>query len=186
MRTNYLKVCICHKYTTKIFNKNCLNQQYSCSSLKRLLQIWSSTFYGPFLWMGFNYFKVTDPRREDSLLFATKSPEIPGTESIYLWKLKGWVNLEFTQWFWTQDAWMWMLGYCSIWLRLMDAIQLSQGYRINTKRVCFSLQSPSSSWYTFDRPQKDERVSWLWNHPVVLNLRLVDWESSAKTTRPLL
>ena len=142
MRTNYLKVCICHKYTTKIFNKNCLNQQYSCSSLKRLLQIWSSTFYGPFLWMGFNYLKVTDPRREDSLLFATKSPEIPGTESIYLWKLKGWVNLEFTQWFWTQDAWMWMLGYCSIWLRLMDAIQLSQGYRINTKRVCVSLQSP--------------------------------------------
>ena len=41
-----------------------------------------------------------------SLLFATKSPEIPGTHFIDLRRMKGWVDLGATQWFWTQDPWI--------------------------------------------------------------------------------
>ena len=39
---------------------------------------------------------------------------------------------------------------------------------------------------THYQPQKDERLSWPWSHPVVLNTGPLDWESSALTTRPLL
>ena len=40
------------------------------------------------------------------LLFNTKFPEIPGTHFIDLWRMKGWVNLWATQWFWTRDPWI--------------------------------------------------------------------------------
>ena len=64
------------------------------------------------------------------------------------------------------------------------------------KRVCLKLSMPHwrlfmkklydsvlwiginnlrSSWHSFDRPQKDERLSWLWNHPVFLNLEPLGW-----------
>ena len=39
--------------------------------------------YGPFLLMGFNCFKVTEP------LFNTKFPEIPGTHLINLGRMTG-------------------------------------------------------------------------------------------------
>ena len=39
---------------------------------------------------------------------------------------------------------------------------------------------------THYQPQKDERLSWPWSHPVVLNTGPLDWESSTLTTRPLL
>ena len=42
-----------------------------------------------------------------------------------------------------------------------------------------------NSWYSFDRPWNDERLSRLWSHPVVLNMGPLDWESSTLTTRPL-
>ena len=45
---------------------------------------------------------------------------------------------------------------------------------------------PRNSWYSFYRPRKDERLSQPWSHPVVLNTGLLDWQSSALTTRPLL
>ena len=38
----------------------------------------------PFLWIGFNYLKVTEPIRGDWLLLATKSPKFPGTHLIDL------------------------------------------------------------------------------------------------------
>ena len=41
------------------------------------------------------------------------------------------------------------------------------------------------SWYSFYQPQKDERLSLPWSHPVVLNRGHLDWESSALTTWPL-
>ena len=41
-----------------------------------------------------------------------------------------------------------------------------------------------NSWYSFYRPEKDERLSQPWSHPVVLNTGPLDWESSALTTRP--
>ena len=39
-------------------------------------------------------------------------------------------------------------------------------------------------WYSFDRPQKDERLSRPWSHSMVLNMGPLDWESSALTTKP--
>ena len=40
--------------------------------------------------------------RQFSLVF-TKFPESPGTHLINLGRMKGWVNLEATQWFWSWD-----------------------------------------------------------------------------------
>ena len=70
--------------------------------------------YGPFLWMGFNCIKGTEPPRRDSLLFTTQETGVFGIHLIILGRMKG----------------------CPL---------------------------PSS-------------------HPVVLNLGLLDWESSTLTT----
>ena len=43
--------------------------------------------------------------RGGSLCFTTKSPEILGTHFIDLRKIKGWVNLGATKWFWTWGPW---------------------------------------------------------------------------------
>ena len=40
-----------------------------------------------------------EPLRGDSLLFTTKSPEIPGTHFIDLGRMKGLVEFAATQWF---------------------------------------------------------------------------------------
>ena len=57
-----------------------------------------------------------------------------------------------------------------------------------TSRTQFTFyhQVPRNSWYLFYHPQKDERLSQSWSHPVVLNTVLLDWESTGLTTRPLL
>ena len=44
-----------------------------------------------------------EPIRGGSLLFTTKFPEILGTHFIDLRRMKGWVSLGATQWFWKQD-----------------------------------------------------------------------------------
>ena len=49
--------------------------------------------------MRFNYLKATEPLREDSLLFTTKSPEVPGTYFIDRGRVKGCVDLGATQCF---------------------------------------------------------------------------------------
>ena len=41
-----------------------------------------------------------------SLLYNTKFPEISGTHFIDLWRMKGWVDLGATQWFWTRESWI--------------------------------------------------------------------------------
>ena len=75
----------------------CWLEQYHLSSLD-LRKPW---LYDPILWMGFNCLKATDSLRGGSLLFTTKSPEIPGTHLINFRRMKGWVDLRVTQWFWT-------------------------------------------------------------------------------------
>ena len=37
------------------------------------------------------------------------------------------------------------------------------------KTVIFYHKVPRNSWYSFDQHQKDEKLSWPWRHPVVLN-----------------
>ena len=54
------------------------------------------------------------------------------------------------------------------------------------RQFTFYHSVPRNSWYSFYRPWKDERLRRPWSHPVVLNTRLLDWESSALTTRLLL
>ena len=47
-----------------------------------------------------------NPLRGDGLVRTTKFPEIPGTHFIDLGRMRGWVNLGATQWFWTRDLWI--------------------------------------------------------------------------------
>ena len=58
--------------------------------------------YGPFLWMGFNCLNALKPLQRHSLLFTTKFPGVHGTHFINLGRMKGCVDLEDTQWFWTR------------------------------------------------------------------------------------
>ena len=58
--------------------------------------IYKKKCYDPFLWMGFNCLKATEPLLGDSLLFTTKSPRCPGTHLISLVLVKGCVNLGAT------------------------------------------------------------------------------------------
>ena len=68
----------------------------------------------------------------------------------------------------------------------VDGVQLSQGYKATTRRqFTFYHWLPRNSWYSYDRPRKDERLSQTWSHPVGLNTGPLDWKSSAITTRPL-
>ena len=62
--------------------------------------------YGPFLWIGFNCLKATEPLRGDSLLFTIQFPVVHGTHLINLGSMKDWVDLRATQWFWTWDPWI--------------------------------------------------------------------------------
>ena len=50
------------------------------------------------------------------------------------------------------------------------------------RQFTFYHQVPRN-WYSFYRPRKDEGLSQPWSHPVVLNTRPLDWESSALTAR---
>ena len=68
----------------------------------------------------------------------------------------------------------------------MDGVQLSQGCRVTTRRqFTYYHLFRRSSWYSTDRPWKDERLSWPWSRPVALILEPLDWESSALTNRSL-
>ena len=44
--------------------------------------------YGPFLWIGFNCLKATEPLRGESLLFTIQSPGFSGTHLIDLGRMK--------------------------------------------------------------------------------------------------
>ena len=67
---------------------------------------------------------------------------------------------------------LWMGFYC-----LKD-----KGPLRGEETVYFLPLSLQKSWYSFDRPRKNSRLKWLWNHSVVLNTGPLDWKSSAFTT----
>ena len=46
---------------------------------------------------------------QGQFIFAIMSLGVPGTQLIDLRRMKGWVNLRTTQWFWTWDPWAGML-----------------------------------------------------------------------------
>ena len=60
-------------------------------------------------------------------------------------------------------------------LLFMDGVQLSQGYRATARRqFTFYNSATRTSWYLFNRLRKNERLSWPWSHPAVLNLGSLD------------
>ena len=62
--------------------------------------------YDSFLWIGFICLKATKPLRRDFLLFTAKYPEGPATHLLDFGRMKGWVDLGATLWFWTWDLWI--------------------------------------------------------------------------------
>ena len=77
----------------------------------------NNNFMAPFCGWGSTASRL-EPFRGSSLLLTTKFPEISGTHFINLERIKGWVNLGATRWFWTQDPWIvnpvpWQLYHCS-------------------------------------------------------------------------
>ena len=67
-----------------------------------------------------------------------------------------------------------------LWPLFMDGGQLSQGYKaILRKQFTFYYSVRRISWYSFNQPQKHERLSQPWSHLVVFNLGHLDWESSS-------
>ena len=49
---------------------------------------------------------------------------------------------------------------------------------VTTKRqFTFFHSVPRNSWYPFDQPRKDERLTQPWSHSVDLNTGPLDWES---------
>ena len=59
------------------------------SRVVKLNPVFKKMLYSPFLWMGFNCLKATEPLHGGSLLFITKFPEIPSTHLVNLRKMKG-------------------------------------------------------------------------------------------------
>ena len=72
-----------------------------------ILGFWlkKKNFMAPFFGWGSTVSKL-EPLRGESLLFTTKFPEISGTHFIDLGRVKGWVNLGTTHWFWTRGLWI--------------------------------------------------------------------------------
>ena len=75
----------------------------------------------------------------------------------------------------------------TLWPLFMDRIQLPKVYRATTRRqFTFYHSVPKNSWYPFDQPRKDERLTRPWrSHAVVFNTGPLDWGSSALTNRPI-
>ena len=62
--------------------------------------------YGPYFSGWGSTASRLEPLRGGCLLFTTKFQETPGTQFIDLGRMKGWVNLGATHWFWTRDPWI--------------------------------------------------------------------------------
>ena len=88
--------------TIFIDNISCLKKTF----MKKVFKVLFKKLYDPFLRMGFNCLKAVEPLRGGSLLRTTKFLEVLSTHLIDLGRLKGWVDLGATQWFWTRDPWI--------------------------------------------------------------------------------
>ena len=72
-----------------IFRKSCVRrgEYLRGNDLHKLHEGRKKNLYGPFLWMGFNFLKATEPLRGGRLLFTTKFPERPDTHLIDLGRM---------------------------------------------------------------------------------------------------
>ena len=78
-------------------------------------------------------------------------------------------------------------------INLKNSVALFHGWSLTVSRVQratsrrqFYQSVPKISWYSFNLPAEDERLSQPWSDSVVLSLRPIDWESGALTATPLL
>ena len=72
----------------------------------------------------------------------------------------------------------------TLWPHFMDTVHLPKVCRATTRRqFTFYHSFPKKSWYPFDQPRKDERLTGLLSHTVVFNTGPLDWGSSAFTNR---
>ena len=119
IKTINIKIALEKKALLLLLSKK-LSQYLSCNEIICRITLplrWilkEKKLYGPFLWMGLNCLQAIEPLRRDSLLFITKSPEVPGTHLIDpgthlidLGRMKGWVDLGATQWFLNPEALDW-------------------------------------------------------------------------------
>ena len=67
----------------------------------------------------------------------------------------------------------------------MDGVQLLQDKSHFEEAVYFITLSSQKFLVLILSAWKDERLSRAWSDPMVLTMRLLDWESSTLTTRPL-
>ena len=97
-------------YTTEYlaFGKTLLAKLYL--KVKVYITKLQSVFFIFFFMVPFHGWRSTVSRLEQlwggSLPFTNKFPEIPGTHFINIGRIKDWVNLGVTQWFWTRDPWI--------------------------------------------------------------------------------
>ena len=74
----------------------------------------------------------------------------------------------------------------TLWSLFMDRVQLPKVYRAITRReFTFYHSVPRNSWYPFELPRKDERLTRPWSHAVAFNARPLDRGSSALTNIPV-
>ena len=74
----------------------------------------------------------------------------------------------------------------TLWHLFMDRVQLPKVYRATTrKQFTFYHSVLKNSWYPFDQPRKDERLTRPWSRTVVFNTVPLDCGSSALTNRPV-
>ena len=69
----------------------------NCEKIDRWTKIKNFILYGPFLWMGFNYLKATEPLGRGSLLFTSKFSEIASTHLIDLLRMNNWKRPPFSR-----------------------------------------------------------------------------------------
>ena len=89
-----------------------------CVMISSVEYLKKNNFMAPFYRWGSTASRL-QPLRGGSLVFTIQFPEIPGTHFINLGRMKGWVDLGATQWFWAWDSWIGNpaskpLGHCSI------------------------------------------------------------------------
>ena len=90
---------------------------------------------------------VRDPLQGVSLLFTIKSPGAPGTHLIDLERIKGWVDLGTTQWFWTQDPWDFAQGRVARWLQASDFTrEYLSGLKCYFGICTLPFQTPVGAW----------------------------------------
>ena len=77
---------------------------YACIK-QVVIQKFKKKLYDPVLQWGSTASRL-EPLQWGSLLFTTKFPETPMTHLIDLGRMKCWVDLGATQWFWTRDPWI--------------------------------------------------------------------------------